>query len=63
MDRLIERLKMDTPEDALVAIINRLGECRKRQMHHTVAHAVDDAFDEAVEVLLRLRAAETVDID
>jgi hypothetical protein len=54
---------MDTPEDALVAIINRLGECRKRQMHHTVAHAVDDAFDEAVEVLLRLRAAETVDID
>jgi hypothetical protein len=56
LDGLIGRL-MGTTEAELVEIIKKLGECRKRLMHFTVAHAVDDAFNQAVEALLNLRAA------
>jgi hypothetical protein len=50
---------MGMTEAELVEIINTLGKCRQRRMHLTVAYAVNDAFDEAVEALLKLRAANT----
>ncbi len=53
---------MSTTEAELVEIINTLGKCRKRRMSMVVANAVNEAFDQAVEALLRLRAPEPADI-
>jgi hypothetical protein len=46
--------------DRLVQIIHHLGACRTQRASSTdqIAQHIDAAFDEAVEILLRMRAPQ-----
>jgi hypothetical protein len=53
---------MSMTEAELVEIIGTLKKCRRQRISLVVVHASNEAFDQAVEGLLKLRASEPAHI-